>query len=447
MGPTAGQRVPSKRKPAPPNRRQQETDSFETLVDDLSAAMAQAPAEAVDREIETWLGKICVALDLDRSAVYERDAPDKEVRTSHTWVRPGFPLFPRKYAPEKIANSTQWVLAGNQLVWSRPEEIPSEWKDTRRFVRRYGPKASAIFPMWAGDRVIGAASFGRFRSPREWNPRLLHQLALAVRVFGAAIERKQAEVTMRAARSELVLAQRRSMMGGLVASLAHELNQPLSAILSNLGGLARLLVRADPDPGTAAQAVENAIEDTRRAGEIVRRVRAVFKGGSSSKTAVDMIALAGEVTRLLGSEAILRKILVQIEARSGTPAVFGDRVLLEQCLLNLLLNAFDAVSEVDEKRRSVVLKIAAAPKDWIEISVHDRGCGIDPSIAGRLFDPFVTTKRQGMGLGLLVTRSIVEEHGGRIWTDSRREGGTTFTFTLPAAGGKRRHATELVGAP
>jgi two-component system sensor kinase FixL len=136
------------------------------------------------------------------------------------------------------------------------------------------------------------------------------------------------------------------MMGELVASLAYELNQPLGAILSNLGGLARLLARGNPEHAMASRAVENAIEDTKRAGEIVRRVRAMFKGNGSNKVAIDVAELVSEVVRLIGSEAALRKIPIQIEASPSTPQVFADVVLLQQCLLNLLMNAFDAVNDV-----------------------------------------------------------------------------------------------------
>lgn len=187
-------------------RPTREVKRFESLVDELSAAIAQAPAEAVDSEIEKWLGRICLDLDLDRSAIYERDAPDKDVRTSHTWVRANFPPFPRTFDPEKLVKkTTDWILAGNWLVFSRLSEIPSELEDMRQFVEKWGPKASAVIPMWAGNQVIGGASFGRFRSTREWRPELLKQLALAVRIFGSAIERKQAEAAARLARSELEL--------------------------------------------------------------------------------------------------------------------------------------------------------------------------------------------------------------------------------------------------
>ncbi len=266
---------------------------------------------------------------------------------------------------------------------------------------------------------------------------MLEHLALVVRFFGGAIERKQAEAAARVAREELALAQRRSMMGELVASLTHELNQPLGAVLSNLGGLARLLSQGNPDPALASRAVNNAIEDAKRAGEIVRRVRAMFKGDGTKKASIDIVALASEVVRLIGSEIALRKIQVQIEASPSVPRVFGDRILLQQCILNLLMNAFDALAKVESDQRKVSIRIAPEKQGWIAISVHDTGDGIHPSVAGRLFEPFVTTKTNGMGLGLLVTRSIVEDHGGKIFAKPNDEGGTTFTFTLPAAERKR----------
>ncbi len=410
---------------------------------ELSAAMAQTLAEAVDNEIDTWLSRICLALDLDRSAVYERDAPGSQVRTSHTWLRENVPPFPKKYDPEKLLReTTQWVLAGNRVVFSHPDEIPVDLADFKKFVRRYGPKASAVFPMWAGGRVIGGASFGRFRSPRSWSPQLVEQLALVARIFGAAIERKQAEEAARLVREELALAQRRSMMGELVASLTHELNQPLGAVLSNLGGLARLVSQGNPDPALATRAVNNAIEDAKRAGEIVRRVRALFKGNGAKKTSIDIGALVSEVVALLASEAALRKIRIEIPARQSSLTVYGDRILLQQCVLNLLMNAFDATAKVETANRKVTIEIAPEKPGWIDVAVIDRGPGIDPSVKERLFEPFVTTKSHGMGLGLLVTRSIIEDHGGRIAVKASAQGGTAFTLTLPTVGRKLPRASR-----
>src|SRR5208337_2382004 len=208
--------------------------------------------------------------------------------------------------------TTDWVMAGNQLTFSRPSNIPAELADARRFVERYGPKASAVIPMWAGGKVIGAASFGKFCSGREWPPELLDHLALAVRLFGSAIERKQSVTAILAARAQLRAASRRNLMSELVASLSHEINQPLGAILSNLGGLARLLTEGNPQPAMALEAVNSAIEDTKRTAEIVRRIRFMFKRHDEHKTAVGLGALVAEVVKLIAGEAAVRRIAVQI---------------------------------------------------------------------------------------------------------------------------------------
>ncbi len=400
--------------------------------------MARATADAVDREIENWLGKICEALDLDRSAIYERDAPDKPVRTTHTWHRADSPPFPRNYDPQKFFRATiDCVMAGKPITFSRADGIPAELADARRFVERWGPKSSAVIPMWAGGRVIGAASFGKFRSARQWPTELIDHLALAVRLFGSAIERKQLVIEMRAVRTELRVASRRNTMSELVASLSHEINQPLGAILSNLGGLARLLGQGNPQPAMALEAVNSAIEDTKRTAEIVRRIRFMFKRHDEHKTAIGVGALLGEVVKLIAGEAAVRRISLRTEVAPSVPRVVGDAIQLQQCVLNLIMNAFDAIAESASERRDVTIKAAQERTGWVAISVRDSGAGIAPAVANRLFEPFVTTKSDGMGLGLLVTKSIVESHGGKIWATANPDRGSTFTFTLPVAERKR----------
>jgi two-component system sensor kinase FixL len=232
-------------------------------------------------------------------------------------------------------------------------------------------------------------------------------------------------------------------MSELVASLSHEINQPLGAILSNLGGVARLLTRGNPEPAMALEAVNSAIEDTKRTAEIVRRIRFMFKNHEERKTAIAIGALVGEVVKLIAGEAAVRKISVQIGVSPAVQRVIGDTIQLQQCVLNLVMNAFDAI-EGNSARRDVTIKVAPEKTGWVALSVSDTGAGIDPAVANRLFEPFVTTKSEGMGLGLLVTRSIVESHGGRIWATPNPDCGSKFTFTLPVA--ERKRATAPRGA-
>ncbi len=422
-----------------------EIDRFESLVDELSASMTRASAYEVDREIEIWLGKISQALGLDRSGIYERDSRSAPVRTTHTWKRPDIPPLPQDFDPRKfLKTTTDWILAGNQLVFSSPSGIPAELTDARDFVARYGLKASAVIPMWAGNQVIGAAGFDKFRATREWPTKLLDQLRLAVRLFGSAIERKQSEIALQAARTELRLASRRNMMSELVASLVHEINQPLGAILSNLGGVTRLLSQKNPQSAMALAAVSDAIEDTKRTAEIIRRVRFLFKGHAERKIEIGLGDLISEAVKLIAGEAALRKIQVRADLSPPARRVVGDRVQLQQCILNLLINAFDAIREGNSDQGEVAITVAPEKAGWVRISVCDNGVGIAPSVAGRLFEPFVTTKREGMGLGLLLSRSIVEHHGGRIWTAPNPDRGTTFAFTLPLAQRKQAGISKHV---
>jgi signal transduction histidine kinase len=421
--------------PAGRVRGGRETERFESLVDELSTMMAQASATRVDSEIRIWLGKICLALGLDGSAIYERNASGQPVHTTHTWLRENSPPFSQKYDSEKLVRETaDSMMTGNQLVfWNPAKKIPADLGDGNLLVDRYGPKASVIIPMLAGNRVIGAASFERSRSPREWHPRLLQQLGLVVRIFGGAIERKQAASAARAARAELALAQRRSLAGELVGSLAHELNQPLAAVLSNLEGVARLLSDQRPQSALVYKAVKNAIQDVKRAGEIVRRVRGFFQNGAAHRTAVDLRSVVKEVAELVSNEASFRRTTLRIDDSSTVLPALADRVQIQQCVMNLLINALDATSQVKSGPREISIRIAPERRGWIGVSICDTGAGVVPEIANRLFEPFATTKPNGMGLGLLVTKSIVEGHGGRVWFTSNRDGGTTFTFTLPVA--------------
>ena len=379
---------------------------------------------------------------LDRSAVYERDAPGSQVRTSHTWLRENVPPFPKKYDPEKLLReTTQWVLAGNRVVFIRTRSL-SIWRISRNSCVDTAPRHPRCSRCGLAVELSEALVSEGFALhvagvPSSWSSsRWLREFS-EPRSKGSKRRRQPAWF----ARS-LALAQRRSMMGELVASLTHELNQPLGAVLSNLGGLARLVSQGNPDPALATRAVNNAIEDAKRAGEIVRRVRALFKGNGAKKTSIDIGALVSEVVALLASEAALRKIRIEIPARQSSLTVYGDRILLQQCVLNLLMNAFDATAKVETANRKVTIEIAPEKPGWIDVAVIDRGPGIDPSVKERLFEPFVTTKSHGMGLGLLVTRSIIEDHGGRIAVKASAQGGTAFTLTLPTVGRKLPRASR-----
>lgn len=415
-----------------------ESKDFEALLDEMSTAMARVPAHEIDSAIEGWLREIVFALDIDRSTVWERVASDNDFIGTHWWGRSNVPKMQDNAVGTRVSPwATARILAGQPLVYSSVDELPKE-TEIRRFVKTYGPAANVTLPLEVGGMIVGAMSFGKFRGPREWPPKLVRRLRVIGQIIAGALDRKRTDLRARNLQEEVTLAARRSTMGQLAASIAHELNQPLSAILSNVYALRRMVSGEKPNPHEAVAALGDIAEDTRRAGDIIRRVRALFKENNSSRGVLELGTLLSEVEGLLRSEAMLRKVSLRIEAVPSLPPVVGDRIQLQQCILNLVLNAFDSIVAADTHTREALVRAAQEEAGWVTVSVRDSGRGIDRSVAGRLFEPFVTTKPNGMGMGLLVTRSIVENHGGKITGKSNADVGATFAFTLPTTSNHRK---------
>ncbi|AUX30849.1 MULTISPECIES: ATP-binding protein [Sorangium] len=242
---------------------------------------------------------------------------------------------------------------------------------------------------------------------------------------------RAAELKVRKAQEELAHLNRVSAMSELAASIAHELNQPLAAILSNAQAARRLLGQAPPDVAEARAALDDIAADGRRAGKVIDRMRAMLRKGELSAVALDLGELVREVARLLASAALLAGATVRIELAPGLPRVRGDGIQLQQVLLNLLVNALDAVSRRPPEARLVVVRARPADGGGVELSVADSGEGIPPADLERIFEPFFTSKAQGLGVGLAISRSIVEAHGGRLWAERGPGQGATFRCALP----------------
>ncbi|WP_437681848.1 hybrid sensor histidine kinase/response regulator [Sorangium sp. So ce131] len=249
---------------------------------------------------------------------------------------------------------------------------------------------------------------------------------------------RTAEIKVQKAQNELAHLNRVSAVSELAASIAHELNQPLGAILSNAQAALRLLGQAPPDVAEVRAALEDIVADDRRAGKVIQRMRAMLRKGELSAAALDLNELVREVTRLVSSAALLAGATLRIELAPALPRVGGDGIQLQQVLLNLLVNALDAVSRRPPEARLVVLRTRAGGAGHVELAVADSGEGVSPEDLERIFEPFYTTKAQGLGVGLAISRSIVEAHGGRLWAECSPDEGPTFRCVLPvwAEGGR-----------
>jgi C4-dicarboxylate-specific signal transduction histidine kinase len=246
-------------------------------------------------------------------------------------------------------------------------------------------------------------------------------------------EWKRVEMELQRQRDELAHVTRVATLGEMSASMVHELNQPLAAILNNAQAAEIFLERDPPDLKEAKEALKDIISDDLRAGEVIRRLRAYVVKGDFKSVPIQVNELVNDVLALVRNDANLHNLKIATELASELPEVQGDPVQIQQVLINLMLNGGQAMNAMPSRGR-MVISTSLLDRGEIKISVTDSGPGIDGEFAERIFDAFFTTKREGLGMGLSICRSIVNAHGGRIWMEPRAEGGATFSFTLPIKG-------------
>jgi signal transduction histidine kinase len=221
-------------------------------------------------------------------------------------------------------------------------------------------------------------------------------------------------------------------LGVLTASIAHEVSQPLSGIMTNASTCLRMLGADPPNLDGALETTRRTIRDGNRASEVIVRLRALFSRKEARAETVDLNEAAHEVVALCADEFQKNRVIVRQELANDLPLVAGDRVQLQQVILNLLRNASDAMNGVADRPRELVIKTEVDEDDCVRLSVRDTGVGITPQDMERLFDAFYTTKGEGMGIGLSVSRSIIERHNGRLWATPNEGPGASFSFSIPA---------------
>jgi C4-dicarboxylate-specific signal transduction histidine kinase len=256
---------------------------------------------------------------------------------------------------------------------------------------------------------------------------------MATHLAGIAIERKLAREErerLRQAQAELAHINRVTTMGELTASLAHEVNQPIAATVTDANTCLRWLGRDQPDLAEAREAAARIIKDATRASDIISRIRLLFKKISPQQELIDVNEVIREMVVVLGSEASRYSVSVQTEFAEDLPQTMGDRVQLQQVMMNLMINGIDAMKDVDGMRE-LAIKSQRAENEQLMVSVSDTGVGLPPQQADQIFNAFFTTKPHGTGMGLRISRSIVESHGGRLWAADNSSRGASFHLTLP----------------
>jgi len=288
--------------------------------------------------------------------------------------------------------------------------------------------AAFAVPILLGGDVLGVIEFfsHEIRQPER---DLLNMMAIIGSQIGQFIERKQAEEALRHAQAELAHVARVATLGEMSASIAHEINQPLAAVVNNAAACLHWLAAQNLEE--ARQSAEFVIADGHRAGEIIDRIRALAKKAPSRRDRIDVNETIREVIVLARSEVHGNAVSLRTRLGGELPLIVGDRIQLQQVILNLMINAIEAMKEVIDAPRELLISSTKDDSDRVLVAVQDSGPGLKRESADRLFDAFYTTKAQGMGMGLPISRSIIEAHGGQLWATANMPHGAVFQFTLP----------------
>jgi signal transduction histidine kinase/integral membrane sensor domain MASE1 len=384
----------------------------------FGSTLADAEAQEALRASESMKSAILASLTT-RVAVLDRAATIVEI--NEAWARSAD-------EPGLATGGAVGVGSDYLACWRRAE--------------RSNPFARSVV---AGIQDVLDHRIGMFSLDYTWRPRtygevhvqwwtisavpLTHPAGGAVISLTNITGRRRAELEAQRTRHELAHFARVATMGELTASLAHELNQPLTAILANAQAARRFLDVPSPDLDELRAIVSDIVDDDRRAGQIIHRLRDMLVKRAVEFSPLDLNALIEEVVKLLGSDLVIHQVSVTTDLEPALPLVVGDRVQLQQVVLNLLLNAIDAMAGNEAADRIIVVRTERL--EGVHVTVHDSGHGLDPGSHALVFQPFYTTKAGGMGMGLPVSRSIVEAHGGVMWVTDNASRGVTFHFALP----------------
>src|SRR5713226_4084074 len=391
-----------------------------------------SPLRDESGKIVKWYG---TNTDID-----DRKRAEEELRRSEAFLAEGQRL--------SLSGSFLWRLDTDEITFSEQLYRTFEFdRDAPVTLERIGSRVHSEDILLLTDKIEAARSGNsvlnyeiRLRMPNG-SVKYLRTVAHGTRdrdgrpeIMGAVqdvTERRLSEEALSQARSDLAHVTRVTSLGVLTASIAHEVNQPLSGIITNAGTCLRMLAAEPPNVEGARETAKRTIRDGNRASELIMRLRALFSKKESTAEPVDLNEATQEVIALSLSELQRNRVILRPEFADDLPVVTGDRVQLQQVILNLLKNASDAMSAVNDRPRQLQVRTERGTDDQVRLTVQDAGVGLDPQAMDRLFQAFYTTKNDGMGIGLSVSRSIIERHHGRLWAEPNDGPGATFSFSIP----------------
>jgi C4-dicarboxylate-specific signal transduction histidine kinase len=391
------------------------------------------------------LQRVVETLDLDRAVLAERKTGAETLRITHSWTRAGFMPVPTLVEAEALPWVGARLAHGDAVRIACLDALPEEAASDRRYLAERGIRSLAAVPLVVNGAVVAALGFSRLRGERAWPDELMTRLQLLADVFANVLARRRAESAARQSeerrrqaeeeaqrqRDELAHALRVATLGELTASIAHEINQPLAAIVTNANATRRLLAIEQAKPHEVNDALVDIVEDAKRASQTIHRLRALFRKEHAERSAVDINSLIDDVLGLLRGDMQGKNIAVHFTRGETLPCILGDPVQLRQVVLNVVVNAAEAIALFADGPREIRIDARQPMVGRIAVGICDSGAGVEESELERIFQHFVSTKPQGLGMGLAISRSIVEAHGGRIWATRNDARGLTLHVELP----------------
>jgi predicted ATPase/C4-dicarboxylate-specific signal transduction histidine kinase len=424
------------------------------------ASQAISSEIVLEKLIETLLIITLQHGAAERALLILRRGDNQQIAAEATSVRDKIAVYSREStltSSELPESLIRYVIRTQERVILSDASTDNIFSEDE-YIRQKRPRSVLCLPLIKRRRLIGTLYLENNLAPDVFAPNRLAALELIASQAAISLEQarlyaeltraneelkveiaerrraeealRQKEASLREAQTELAHVSRLTTMGEMAASIAHELNQPLAGMVTNANASLRWLAWESPNLAEARQAIGRIVRDGTRAGDVIARLRALFKKADPAKDPVDINKAIEEVVILTQSEVQKNKVLLRMELAANLPPVTGDRVQIQQVALNLILNAIEAMSTVDDRERELIVCTQPGGDDQIRVVVRDSGIGFDPLNAERIFDAFHTTKLGGLGLGLAISRSIVNWHGGRLWAVSNDGPGATFQFTL-----------------
>ena len=401
------------------------TPESERFISDFAVAFVHMSAARVPSEIDQWMTPLISHMGVD-CAMIAQYLNNERFTATHV---AGWPIAVRRSTTDQLF---PWMCAAvskrQPVIFGELDELPAEALLDRHNFERLGVSAQISVPLIADGALLGLFSISSRETQRKWPSEVITRTHLVASVLANALARRQSWRLQQRMQTQLSELARVGMAGEIAGSLAHELTQPLAAILANAQAGLRFLARDPHSTAEIDEILRDIVRDDKRAGAVISGLRAMMRRRPGERQPVDLSQLVEETLAMLNMNIQTQNVNVQENLETDC-TVIADRAQLQQVLVNLIVNAVEAMQSAGVHGRRLLLEVRNGA--MVQCAVHDTGKDLRPHRLGQIFEPFWTTKVEGLGMGLAVCRSIINAHDGAIWAEIAQDGGAVFRFELP----------------